>query len=368
MALRIVPVGPSDSASIERFVDLPRRIYANDPRWIEPLRASVAADLAGKSAFRAYADLQAFLAMDGDEVVGRCAAIINPRLLLPDGAPLGQVGYFESIDDQAVANALFDAAFDWLRSHGIRAVSGPMNGGAHRAHRLMVEGFEQEPFLLEPRNPRYYPRLFAGAGFQAVHGWRSFDWERAQLEQFLGFVERGATRARRQKRFHVENPDRANAPALFARLHALLDATWSGHLGYASLDVAELAEGFAGLLALMSPPSLVLLVDAQTGADVGLGYRYPDFADEVRALRGDAAGWGSWLASGARARRDVLHTVAMRPEVRAIGATQLILAETRHSLAEGYDRWVVALVDEGLRIFERVSAPTRRYALYARPL
>ena len=369
MAPSLVAVDPADSANLERFVDLPRRVYADDPRWIEPMRESVAADLVGKSAFRAYAGLQAFVAMDGDEVVGRCAALLNPRLLAADGTPLGQVGHFESIDDRQAARALFAAAFDWLRARGARFASGPMNGGAHRAHRLLVEGFEQEPFLLEPRNPPYYPRLFADSGFQRLHTWRSFDWQLPQIERLLDAISGGEERVRKRGDYRVETMDGADRGAVLGRLHTLLDAAWSGHLGYAALDSAELVEGFAGLLAVMSPRSLGVLVDAHSGADAGLAYYYPDYAAEVRALRGEASGWGRWLASGVRPKRAVYHTIALRPEVRSIGAAQFLLAEmVRNSLADGHDRCVVALVDEGFRIFERVSPPSRRYELYGRPL
>ena len=53
-----------------------------------------------------------------------------------------------------------------------------MNGGVHLAHRLLVYGFEHAPFLLEPRNPRWYPALFEAAGFAVVHRWKTWEIER----------------------------------------------------------------------------------------------------------------------------------------------------------------------------------------------
>src|SRR5262249_19532725 len=147
---------------------------------------------------------QPFLCRDGARVVGRCAAILNPRLC-DGGIPLGQVGYFESIDDTGVARQLFEACFAWLRKQGARDVVGPMNGGAQQYHRLLVRGFEKEPFPFEPRNPSYYSRLFEACGFRRVRVWDTFDISRAELE----IVIQRCTPAARQaaSRYHLFRPD-----------------------------------------------------------------------------------------------------------------------------------------------------------------
>ena len=55
-----------------------------------------------------------------------------------------------------------------------------VGGWAHRLHRFMVRGFERAPFLFEPRNPPYYPRLFEANGFAPVHRWYSYEISRAE--------------------------------------------------------------------------------------------------------------------------------------------------------------------------------------------
>src|SRR2546430_17312762 len=105
------------------------------------------------------------LCTEGGRVRGRAAASVNRRLRDATHAPIGQVGFFEAEDDDAVAKSLLDAALAWLGGEGARSAWGPMNGGGHPAHRLMTKGVEPAPFLFEPRNPPYYPRLFEACGF-----------------------------------------------------------------------------------------------------------------------------------------------------------------------------------------------------------
>src|SRR5262245_24849914 len=111
-------------------------LNANDPKWIPPTRARLQQELTGADAFGRYGRIQMFGCENEGRLVGRIAAIVNPKLIDAAGHPVGQVGYFESIDDAQVASILFDGAFAWLRAAGARQVLGPMNGGPHRTHRF----------------------------------------------------------------------------------------------------------------------------------------------------------------------------------------------------------------------------------------
>src|SRR5688572_12813091 len=160
--MRVLPVHQDEGLS--EFVEFPWAIYRDDPIWIPPLREQVFHELSGASAFSRYGRTRLFLCEEGGRVAGRIAAIVNPKLVDRNGSLLGQLGYFECIDDTAVAESLIGAGIEWLKSAGVREVIGPMNGGAHRSHRFLTRGFDREPFLFEPRNPRYYPRLFEQCG------------------------------------------------------------------------------------------------------------------------------------------------------------------------------------------------------------
>jgi hypothetical protein len=367
--MHTLPVSAADPAAVARFVEVPFALRRGDPLWVPPIRASVERAITGRDRFGSYARTAAFVCERDGADVGRVAAIVNPRLLGTGGAPLGQVGYFESIDDEEVAKGLFAAAADWLRAAGAREVVGPMNGGAHREHRLMTRGFEREPFLFEPRTPPFYPRLFEAAGFGRVRAWQSYDMTRDSLAAVVALVQDGVARVRAAGTHHAEALDPGDVAGTLARLHPILDGVWAGHTGYAPFDLEELGELFTGLLALMTPRHISVLVDSRTRRDVGLAYHYPDYAAEVRALGGDAAGWGAWLAEGRRPRGVVLHTIAVLPEVRRTGAAYLLVnRNVPNVLEDGFEAPVVALVDEDFKLFGKAAPPTREYALYGRAL
>ncbi|MBI4576968.1 MAG: hypothetical protein HY722_11965 [Planctomycetes bacterium] len=357
------PIGP---ARLPEFIDLARRLCRDDPRRVPPLRQVLEVELGGGGAFARRGTLQAFLCEEGGRLLGRVAALIHPRLLDVGGAPVGQVGYFECADDEAAAGSLLGAAMGWLRARGCRAAWGPMNGGAHRAHRLMTRGHEGAPFLFEPRNPPYYPRLFEAHGFRPLHRWSSFELDRASVRPVLGVLARGA-RGAEARGLCIDALDPRRGGEVIARLHRILDRVWAGHVGYVPLEADEFAEVFAGVLALMTERNIGVVVDAE-GRDLGCGFTYPDRAAEARALDGDAAGWAA-VAAGPRPRRVVYHTVAFLPEARRTQAPFLLMERgLRYMVEDGYEEFLVALVTEELGLFHRVAQPTRDYVLYEREL
>ncbi len=339
-------IGPSRT---QEFVELPYRLRAlQGPLWVPPLRQTVHAELAAPS-------IEKQLFLHGDE--GRIAVLHDARL------PFGQLGYFEAATEDA-ARSLIDAGLEWLRARGVKQVVGPMNGGAHRQHRFLVEGFEKPPFIFEPRNPPEYPRWFEASGFARAKTWWTYEASRPWFDKLRRLLHPGVIRAARTGHRIVPLEGAEAIP----RIHALLDAVWAGHLGYAPLSRDEFTAAFQGPLALMTRRWLGVVTDA-SGRDLGTAFMFPDWIDEVRALGGDAMGFGRWLGTKPVPKRMVLHTVAFRPEARRSGAPFLIVHEgLGHLLEDGVEEIVIALVTEEWKLFSRALVPARTYALYGRAL
>ncbi|BDG01287.1 hypothetical protein [Anaeromyxobacter oryzae] len=356
--LRVAPAGPGE---LEAFVDLAAALRGGDPDFIPPFRASALGEVAGAAV--PGGAIQPYLARRGGTPVGRVAALVHPRLLDEAGRALGQVGFYECADDPEAAAALLAAATGWLRARGCARAVGPMNGGAHRAYRLLTHGFDTDPYLTEPRTPPRYVDHFEAAGFAPVFRWTAHEQGRdavAALARTMAHVARRAP-------WRIEPLEDRDPAAVLPRLHALLDRAWAGYPGYVPFPLDELARLFGPLLVVLPPRHLQLVVDAG-GRDVGFGYMLPDWIDEVRALSGEAAGWGRWMG-GPLPRRVVFHTVAVAPEARSGAAVAgLVAAGCRDALDAGYERFVFALTRADFRAHVRRFPATRCYALYGREL
>ena len=102
----------------KQFLMLPWRLYRDDPNWVPPLLAHERELLNYKRhPFYDDAAIETFVAYRNDQPVGRIAAIVNHAHNRRFGERRGFFGFFESIDHQAVPDALFTAARQWWPSH-----------------------------------------------------------------------------------------------------------------------------------------------------------------------------------------------------------------------------------------------------------
>lgn len=152
------------------FHAIPHKIYKGNPHWICPIEADVET-VFSPTQNKVFQDGEArlFIAIDAsNEVVGRIAAFVDHAKNKRKNISEGGVGFFESIDDQAVAFALFQAAEDYLASKGITTIDGPINFGERQKFwGLLVDGFDSAPIFRENYHPPYYQTFFEDWGFVA---------------------------------------------------------------------------------------------------------------------------------------------------------------------------------------------------------
>lgn len=163
------------------FIDLPRRLYKNDPNWICPLDSDIEAVFDPKrNVFFEHGDCKRWLLKDDNgKIIGRIAAFINYKKSHQHEVPTGGVGFFESINDEKAAFLLFDTGKEWLRSKGMQAMEGPINFGENdKFWGLLIDGFKP-PSLGMNYNPPYYQGFFEKYGFK-----KEYD----QLTNFLDYT------------------------------------------------------------------------------------------------------------------------------------------------------------------------------------
>jgi len=171
-AFKVEAINSNDD--IQDFLTVAEIVYKDDPNWVAPLRSDVAAKFTPENPFLSYGRLQAFVATMDGVPVGRIVAAINDRLIEREGEPIGLFGFFECIDNHAIAASLFESAEQWLRDRGIRKVRGPIDLSTHNNCLFLIEGFDQ-PLLMMPYNPEYYLQFMADNGFYPAKDAYAYD-------------------------------------------------------------------------------------------------------------------------------------------------------------------------------------------------
>lgn len=154
------------NADLYTFVRVPQIIYHDDPYWPGQNDLEEMAYLNAQSnLILKDVIIQPFIALKGNDVVGRiCASIWEPfNQRWKQNAAF--FGFFECVDDQEVADQLFQAVRNWVRDRGKTELWGPFSPNFMGVVGVLIDGFDKVPFSGMAYNPRYYQRLLENYGF-----------------------------------------------------------------------------------------------------------------------------------------------------------------------------------------------------------
>src|SRR6187431_2734320 len=121
--IRETPIG----GKTDQFLDVVDYIYRGDPNFVRPLDMDMKQRLSKKNPFFRHAEGALFTAHRNGWCVGRVSAQIDREHNDRYKDDAGFFGFFDTIDDQEVAQALLDSARRWLSDRGMRKIRGPFS-------------------------------------------------------------------------------------------------------------------------------------------------------------------------------------------------------------------------------------------------
>jgi len=161
---------------IKAFVDFPKKLYKDDPFYIPPFDKDICNDFnRKKNPYFQNGEAIRWLVLDEQgEISGRIAAFFDRRKDNSEYIKNGGIGYFECVNEQAVANLLFDTARNWLATFGYEAMTGSIKFGENdNEWGILVHGFMQQAMGMRYNKP-YYQDLFENYGFRLFYRQLSF--------------------------------------------------------------------------------------------------------------------------------------------------------------------------------------------------
>ena len=265
------------------FIEFPYALYRGDPYWVPPLRIAVK-ELLDRHKHPFYQDAEAefFVARHDGRVVGRIAGIIDKahnRFHLENA---GFFGFFESIDDQAVADALLARAREWCFSRGARFLRGPVNPSLNYECGLMVEGFDSSPMVMMTYNPRYYATLFEKAGLRKAKDLYAYRHDVSSIQ--MKKIERVAGKALKENNVVVRPINVKDFDNEVARVWDVYGKAWERNWGFVPMSKQEFFAMGKEMKQILKP-DLVLLGEVE-GRVVGFALALPDVNVALKPANG----------------------------------------------------------------------------------
>ncbi len=145
----MISVIPVNTKPLQRkFVEFQYELYKDCPQFVPPIKSDIYAMMNPKKhPFYDHSEADFFLAMDGDKVVGRIAALINRPFNAYHQTKDAEFYLFDLIDSQEVANALLDRVAEWARERGMTKLVGPKGFGPLDGYGIQIEGHEHRQMM-----------------------------------------------------------------------------------------------------------------------------------------------------------------------------------------------------------------------------
>ncbi len=360
-------------ADRELFIKFLWTIYEGNPYWVPPLLMDRRKLMdKEKNPFYQHADAEFYLARRNGEMVGRIAAIVNHNHNKEHNENIGFFGFFECINDQAVANALFDTARSYLKSKGVTAMRGPANPSVNDEYGLLTEGYDVRPTVLMPYNPEYYEKLIEHYGFVKVKELYAY-WLSQETVYSERFVRANAlVKSRNSLTVRPMNMKQFKADVEIVK--HLYNAAWAKNWGAVPMTDAEI-DALAKDLKPIVKPDLVLFAESK-GKPIGFGLSLPDINAALWYNKKGRLLPGLFQLFFRKKEINLVRVVVLGvlPEYLNTGAAGVLFYETavrakKLGYAYGEASWVL---EDNVRMVKSAEAMngkiTRRYRIYDMPI
>ncbi len=358
----------------KQFVNLAWTLYRDDVNWIPPLRRNQEELLGFRThPFHEFATVRNWLAWRDGQPVGRISGIINPTHNQKYHEQRGFFGFFECIDDQQVADGLFDAVRLWLSEHGITDLRGPVNPSLNYEIGLLIEGFDSPPTFMMTYNQPYYAQLIEQYGFGKIQDVYAF-WGHvdmlSSLDKKLEFVIREA-----QSRFDVKlryldrSRFREEVQTFLDIYNASLEGTW----GFTPLSDGEI-EHMSTAMRHLIVPELTTVAEVD-GRPVAAAFGMLDYNPRIKQIDGRLFPFGfiRLLTRRRKIQRVRLISTNVLPEFQRWGMGVLVLARLvpdalQWGIEEAEFSWVLESNHLSYKSLKRGGAKlTKTYRIYDYP-
>ncbi|MGB9710897.1 MAG: GNAT family N-acetyltransferase [Thermodesulfovibrio sp.] len=309
---------------LREFVTLPLKLYKEDSFYASPLIKDQIEHLTAKNPFFKRAKAKFYIAYKDGKPAGRIAAIVNYAHLEYHKDNVGFFGLFECINDQAVANALFNKAKEFLKENNLSIMRGPMNLSTNEECGFLYEGFDCPSMIMIPYNPPYYNSLAESYGMKKAKDLYCFladvpEMLPSKIERIAQFAEKQGIMARTVKLKNLTEE-------LYAFMEVYNEA-WASNWGFIPITKEEI-DYMAEKLKPIALPELVIVAEKE-GKPVGFFGAIPDFNEVLRKIKGRLTPWAIIKALYYRRKIQSIRLLlfGVKKEMRHKGVESIMLRE-----------------------------------------
>jgi GNAT superfamily N-acetyltransferase len=362
---------------LKRFIDLPFRLYRDQPLWVPPLKIERRLFLNRRmNAFFSHGEAEYFLALREGRVVGRISAHINHAFNDYQKKNWGWFGFLEFEQDPELLRELLDAAAAWLAERGQERMVGPASFAMNDESGILIEGFDLRPMILQPWNPPYYQQLIEQNGMSKAMDLLMWNLEVSDRDKVLPVIFELAEKVQSEHGIRVRPMRRRQLRKDMDAFAEVYNAAWSKNWDFVPYSKKDL-DSYAQELQLVFDKHWFMIAEREdTGEVVGMAITVPDVNQVLARMKGRLLplGWWHFLNKGRTIDRVRVGFLGVKPEYQHTGVAAKLFADHFDAAAKrpqkgGEMGWILETNTPMNRAMEGMGGKVvKRYRIYEREL
>ncbi len=279
---------------------------------------------------------------------------------------IGTIGTFQALDKPEAVKLMLNRAVQWLKEQSVKIIIGPMDGDTWHHYRFTTGPFDNQPFIKEPWNPPYYPKLWESANFSVSETYDSY------------IVDEPSVAAANQEKFYkrcVKNGysftpiTKKKYKEILPLIYELSCQIFSQNVLYTPISIEEFIRMYSPAEALLQT-GLSWIAFAPDNSPAGYIFTFPDYTDALMATNGKSNLLAKikFLLNKQKAARTCIKTLGVLERNRGSGLTAALTYLSYKNSAElGYGDVLMCLMhssNDSRRFSGKADKPFRKYVLY----
>ena len=329
----VTVVEVTTKAQLRRFVDYPNELYKDVPQFVPATYDDDMSDWDRKKnpAF-AYCEARCWLAMRGEEIVGRIGAILSRKANEKWGTRRLRFTQVDFIDDAEVSDALFATVESWAKELGCDEVHGPLGFTDLDREGMLVEGFDRQSCFFTYYNHPYYLTHLTRLGYV-----KDVDW----IENLITIPtdptvyakwDKLANYVLKRNNLHIFNArTRLSYIPILKKFFELVNVAYAPLYGTVELSNEQISRYAAKFAPLVNPNLTCFVMDKDENL-VALGVAAPSIAKALKKSRGRLLpfGWAGLLHAFVKNDTLDLLLIAVRPDLQSKGVNAIVINKIMH--------------------------------------
>ena len=331
--INIEQVDTTSKAQVDDFVKFPFTLYNDTPQWVPPIQSDIRIMMnRNKHPFYEHSDAEFFIARDDKKIIGRIALLENKPYNKWHDKKQASFYLFDCIDEQSVADELFNYGLEWVKKRKLNYLLGPKGFSLFDGYGFLVEGYEHRQMMtMMNYNKPNYPEFVENLGFNKVVDWVSCY---TRIDEFH-LPDKAAEIARRVEErgtFKVQRfASKGEMKKWGWKIGQAYNKTFINNWEYYPLSEKE-TKFLVDSIMVVAIPELIKAITYKDDI-VGFLFAFPDISAALQRQKGTLAPWAliDYMQELKKTKWVSFNGVGVLPEFQGRGANVLMFSEMEKS-------------------------------------